>query len=74
MDVRAFPRRHPIPTMATTLFAVALVVTVAYFAGLVPGVPKTLPTFVRLVVVTGALFVAAVLAWVVSFVVGGKRE
>jgi Na+(H+)/acetate symporter ActP len=67
MSVSALPRRYPIPTLTTVVFAVALVVTVVYFAGLVPGVPKTLPTFVDLMRATGVLLVLSVLAWAVSF-------
>lgn len=66
MNVTALPKTHPIPTAVTAAFVLALAVTVVYFAGLVPGIPKTLPTFVDLVMVTGGLLVAAVLAWVVT--------
>jgi len=55
MNVGILPRRRPIPTVATVGFALALVATAAYFAGVVPGVPKTLSTFTELVAVTGVL-------------------
>lgn len=66
MSVTALPRRYPIPTLTTAAFAVAFVTTAAYYAGFVPGVPKTLPTFVDLLTATGAFFALAVLAWTVS--------
>jgi hypothetical protein len=62
VNVKRLPRRHPVPSLATAAFAVSLAVTVAYFAGLVPLVPKTLPTFVDLATVTGGLLVVAALA------------
>jgi hypothetical protein len=64
MDARSLPRRHPIPALATTAFAASSVVTVIYFAGVVPGVGRHLPTFVRLVAATGVLFAVAAMAWV----------
>ena len=66
MTVRALSRRHPVATLTTTLFVVAFATTVAYFAGLVPGVPRTLPTFTTLVAVTVLLLAATLLAWVLS--------
>lgn len=69
MATTALFRRRPIASLASVAFAVALAVTVAYYAGLVPGVPKTLPTFVDLLRLTVGLFALAALAWVVSFVV-----
>lgn len=69
MRISALPRRRPLPTVATVAFVVALAVTAAYYAGLVPGVPKTLPTFTNLVAVTGTAFVIAVLAWTISLAV-----
>lgn len=68
VNVKTLPRRRPVPSLATAAFAVSLAVTVAYFADLVPLVPKTLPTFVDLVMVTGGLLVVAALAWTASFV------
>jgi hypothetical protein len=67
MHPKTLPRRRPLPTIATGAFVVALAVTVAYYAGLVPGIPKTLPTFVDLLMVTGSLLVVAALLWGVSF-------
>jgi len=61
----ALPIRRPLPTLATAAFVV-LAATAAYFAGLVPDVPKTLPTFTNLLALRAVLFVAAVLAWTVS--------
>jgi uncharacterized membrane protein len=66
----ALPRRRPLPTLATAAFLLVLVATVAYFAGLVPGVPKTLPTFTTLLTATAALFVVAVLTWAASLAGG----
>lgn len=67
MRLKTLPRRRPLPTVATGAFVVTLAVTVAYYAGLVPGVPKTLPTFVDLLMATGALLVLVALLWGVSF-------
>jgi hypothetical protein len=69
VNVSTLARRRPVPALATGAFVVALVVTVLYFAGLIPGVPKTLPTFVDLLVVTIGLFAVAVVAWVMSLTV-----
>lgn len=66
MNVSNLPDQHPVPTLATIAFVIALVVTALYFSGFVPGIPKTLPTFVNLLKVTIGLFVAAVVAWMVS--------
>jgi len=66
MDVRTLPRRRPIPFLTTVVFLIASGVTVVYFAGLVPGIPKTLPTFAKLVAMTLVLLVIAMLAWIVS--------
>jgi|GEM_PF-6188654 hypothetical protein len=67
MSVIALPRHHPIATLTTAAFAVALIITSVYYAGFVPGVPKTLPTFIDLVKATGALLALAVLTWTVSY-------
>ena len=69
MDVGALPRRHPIPAFTTALFLVALGATGAYYADLVPGVPRALPTFVDLLVVTVALLAIAATTWAVSLAV-----
>jgi len=66
MDAGAVIRRRPVAALATTAFVVSLLATAAYFAGLAPGAPKTLPTFVDLVAVTTAALLAAVLVWAVS--------
>ena len=66
MSGNAIPSRHPVPTLTTAAFAVALAATAAYFAVLVPGVPKTLPTFTNLLALTAVLFVVAVLTWAAS--------
>jgi uncharacterized membrane protein len=70
MSGSALPTRRPFPTLATAAFVVALVATAAYFAGLVPGVPKTLATFTNLLAVTAVLFVVAVLTWAASLAEG----
>lgn len=67
MELKALPRQRPVPSSVTVLAFIALAVTVAYFAGLVPGIPKTLPMFVDILQVTIVLFIVAGLAWVVSF-------
>lgn len=64
MNVRRLVRRRPVSTLVTVAFVIALAVTVAYWTGAVPGVPKTLPTFVNLVMVTVVLFVITALAWI----------
>lgn len=66
MKLPALLRRHPIPSVASTAFIAALALTVAFYAGYVPGIPKTLPTFVKLLMVTAGLLVVAVPAWVGS--------
>ncbi len=66
MTVDAFPRRYPVPTLVTAAFAVSLAVTAAYWGGLLPTVPKTLPVFVELLSVTVVLFAVAVLAWMAT--------
>ncbi|SMO44024.1 hypothetical protein [Halorubrum cibi] len=66
MSVGSLPRRHPVPVFTTALFLVALGMTVAYYADLIPGVPRALPTFVDLLVVTGALLAVAATTWAVS--------
>lgn len=66
MRMAALPRRYSAPTLATVAFLLALVSTVAYYAGLVPWIPKTLPTFVDLLVVTGILLVVTLVAWIVA--------
>lgn len=63
MTISRLARRRPVSTLVTTAFIVALAATVAYWAGAVPGIPKTLPTFVNLLAVTIVLFVITVLAW-----------
>lgn len=68
MNVESLPRSRPIPTLATAAFVVALAATITYFAGLVPVVPETLPLFVDLVTVTGALLVIAVVTWAMSLI------
>ncbi len=70
MSGNALPSRHPVPTLATAAFVLALAATTAYFAGLVPGVPKTLPTFANLLALTAVLFVVAVLTWAASLAGG----
>lgn len=69
MVSKALLRKRPGPTSATVVAVAALAVTGAYVAGLVPGVSKTLPTFVTILQLTIGLFVLAGLAWAVSFVV-----
>ncbi len=66
MDVEAPPRRHPIPLFSTVLFLVALGLTGAYDADLVPGVPRALPTFVDLLVVTAVPLAITATTWTVS--------
>ncbi|MFW6385437.1 MAG: hypothetical protein ACOCY7_04805 [Halodesulfurarchaeum sp.] len=66
MNVGVLFRRHPIPTLATVAFVLSLATTVAFYAGLIPVVPKTLPLFVRLVVLTTTLFALAVLSCMIS--------
>lgn len=66
MDVVPVLRNRPIPSLASAAFLIALAATAAYFAGVSPGVPKTLPTFVDLLQVTGGMLVLAVLAWAIS--------
>ncbi|MFC7325658.1 hypothetical protein ACFQMF_13845 [Halorubrum rutilum] len=66
MDVSTLHRRRPLPVLTTVAFLVACGVTVAYFAGIVPGVPKTLPVFTDLLTVTLVLFVSAVTVWLIS--------
>lgn len=68
MNVKTLFGRYPIPSLVTTAFLLALVTSGAYFAGLVPFVPKTLPMFATLMTATGALLVATVAAWAVWFV------
>ncbi|WP_158056580.1 hypothetical protein [Halorussus halophilus] len=69
MAVSALYRRRPIPVLLTTAFAVSLAVTAAFWAGFVPGVPKTLPTFAKLLMATIGLLVGTVAAWGVSLLV-----
>lgn len=52
----------------TTAFLLALGTTIGYFAGLVPVVPKTLPTFVDLMMVTAVLLVITVFSWTIAVV------
>jgi hypothetical protein len=52
------------------VFVVALAATAAYFAGLVPGVPMTLPRFTNLLALTAVLFVVTVLLWAASLAKG----
>ncbi|WP_281195253.1 hypothetical protein [Halorubrum sp. F4] len=66
MRVGTLPRRHPVASLATVAFLLAFVSTAAYYAGLVPLIPRTLPTFVDLLVVTGLLLAVALATWVVS--------
>lgn len=66
MPVGSLARRHPLSTLAAASFVVALAITTAYWAGTIPGIPKTLPTFVDLVTVTAALFGLTALAWAIS--------
>ena len=66
MTGSVLPTRRPLATLTTAAFVLALVATGAYFAGLVPGVPKTLPTFTNLLAVTAVLFVVMVSTWVGS--------
>jgi hypothetical protein len=70
MSDSALPSRRLLPTLATAAFVVALAATAAYFAGLVPGVPKTLPTFANLLALTAVLFVVTVLTWAASLAGG----
>lgn len=65
MRIPALSRRYPVPTLATVAFLLALVSTVAYYAGIVPWIPKTLSTFVDLLVATGLLFAVTLAVWVV---------
>ena len=71
MSVRTLAERRSVPMAATAAFLVAVAVTGAFFGGFIPTIPKTLPTFISLVNVTGGLFVIAVVAWVVSIVLKG---
>jgi hypothetical protein len=71
MNFRALPRRRPVPTLASAAFVLSLLLTLAYFAGVVPGVAKTFPTFVDLVMGTVALLALAALAWAISLAVMG---
>ncbi|MFB6218396.1 MAG: hypothetical protein ABEH77_04315 [Halobacteriaceae archaeon] len=66
MNARAIPRRRPVPTAVTLVFLLALAATGAYYAGVVPGVPKTLQTFAALAEVTAGAFAVAVAAWLLS--------
>lgn len=66
MRIPAIPRRYPLATLATGAFLLALVSTAAYYAGVVPWIPKTLPTFVDLLVVTGLLLAVTLAVWVVA--------
>lgn len=68
MRLKSLPRKRPVPCLASAAFVVSLTLTLAYFAGLVPGVSKTLPTFVDLLQATTWLLALAVLTWTISFV------
>ncbi|PSQ09888.1 hypothetical protein BRC93_11900 [Halobacteriales archaeon QS_5_70_15] len=70
MSGNTLPIRRPIPTPATAVFVVALAATAAHFAGLVPGVPRTLPGFTNLLALTAVLFVVTVLLWAASLAKG----
>ena len=72
MVVLSLHRSRPVPVLATTAFAIALLGTVAFFAGLVPGVTKTLPLFATLLTVTTVTFAVAVIAWAASLVANGS--
>lgn len=73
MDAESLLRRHPIPSVATAAFTVALAVSLVYFAGLVPGIPKSVQTFVDMVMVTVWLLVLALLTWGLSFAEGWNK-
>ena len=66
MDVATLPRRRPIPFLTTVAFLIACGATVVYYAGLVPGIPKTLPVFIKLVAMTIVLLAVAVITWILS--------
>lgn len=72
MDVAPVLQNRPIPSLASAAFLVALAATAAYFAGVVPGLPKTLPTFIDLLQLTGGLLVIAAVTWAVSIALGRK--
>lgn len=67
MDLTLIAKERPLPTALTTIAVLLFLVTVAYFAGIIPGIPKTLQTFVSLVQWTVVLTIAAGIGWTISF-------
>lgn len=68
MTRRALPHRRPSPTLGTGLFGLAVAVTAASVTGLLPGVPKMLPTYMRLLMGRILLLAVAILALILSLV------
>lgn len=66
MGVSSFHRRRPVAVLTTVAFLVACLATAAYAAGIVSGIPKTLPVFTRLVTVTAVSLAVTILAWLFS--------
>jgi predicted membrane channel-forming protein YqfA (hemolysin III family) len=69
VNVKALLRQHSALTLITAAFVIALIVTAAYWAGLVPGIPKTLPTFVYMAMGTVGLLALTVVAWAMTLLV-----
>jgi membrane protein DedA with SNARE-associated domain len=57
---------HPYATMVTGVFLFTLLVTVAYFFGVVPGESKTEAGLNRLIIISVILLMTTIVAWVAA--------
>lgn len=67
VNLRSGFYNHPYATMVTGVFLFAVMITVLYFFGLIPGETKTQVGLARLSFVTGILLVATIASWIVVF-------
>lgn len=66
MDAGAILRRHQKAILATVPFLIMTTVVVAFYYGYVPVIPRSMPMFAYLVVITLVTVAIAIIAWLVS--------
>ncbi|WP_312621234.1 hypothetical protein [Haloarcula sp. 1CSR25-25] len=68
MDPPTVVYRHPYATMVTAVFLFSLLITVLYFFGLYPGIPKNRPQLDSFLTITVVLFVATAVSWITAII------
>lgn len=72
MNVRDCFYRHPFAAIITGVFLYALLITLVYFFGLLPGVRKTQQGLTSLLVITLVLFATTVATWITAIILSSE--